>query len=184
MVSSSDNASPTPDDDRHALFVRLFAVSHRGLLGYLMSMLGRREDAEDVLQKASMTLWRKFDTFEAGTDFLSWACTICFYEAKNFQRMAARSKIVFSDALMDVLLAERVADLPAQDTRIDALRECLAKLDDGARKLLEAAYLDGTSIGAIASQLGRAPQTLYNRLNTLRRLLAECIDRRTLEVHS
>ncbi len=184
MILSQDLAPSAPEDDRHALFVRLFAASHRGLLGYLMSMLGRREDAEDVLQKASMTLWRKFETFEAGSDFLSWACTVCFYEAKNFQRMAARSKIVFSDAVLEVLLAERVADLPAQDTRIDALRECLAKLDEGGRGLLESAYLDGASIGAIALKLGRAPQTLYNKLNALRRLLAECIDHHTMEVRS
>lgn len=184
MEPFPDNENTRPEDDRHALFVRLFAASHRGLLGYLMSMLGRREDAEDVLQKASITLWRKFETFEAGTDFLAWACTVCFYEARNFQRVSARSKIVFSDAMLEVLLAERTADLPAQDARIDALQECLARLDEGARKLLEAAYLDGASVGAIAAQLGRAPQTLYNKLNSLRRLLAECIDQRTMEVRS
>lgn len=172
---------PTPDADPHTLFVRLFAASHRRLLGYLISMLGRREDAEDVLQRASVTLWRRFDTFTPGTDFLAWASTVCFYEAKNFQRVAARSKIVFSDALLEVLANERISDLPAQDARIDALHECMAKLDDGGRNLLEAAYIDQSSISRIADQLGRAPQTLYNKLNTLRRLLAECIEQRTAE---
>ena len=175
---------PAPDEDTHALFVRLLSSSHRRLLGYLISMLGRREDAEDVLQRASVTLWRRFDTFTPGTDFLAWASTVCFYEAKNFQRMAARSKLVFSDALLEVLAHERIADIPAQDARIHALRDCLAKLDDSGRMLLEAAYLDRTNIGHIASQLGRAPQTLYNKLNTLRRLLAECIEQRTAEAES
>jgi RNA polymerase sigma-70 factor (ECF subfamily) len=173
---------PAPDEDPHALFVRLLSASHRRLLGYLCSMLGRREDAEDVLQRASVTLWRRFDTFQPGTDFLAWASTVCFYEAKNFQRVAARSKVVFSDALLEVLAHERVADLPAQDSRIDALHDCLGRLDDPGRKLLEAAYLDRSNIGLIAAQLGRAPQTLYNKLNTLRRLLAECIEQRTSEV--
>jgi RNA polymerase sigma-70 factor (ECF subfamily) len=166
------------------LFVSLLSSSHRRLLGYLISLLGRREDAEDVLQRASLTLWRRFDTFEPGTDFMAWAATVCFYEAKNFQRVAARSKIVFSDALLEVLAHERITDLPAQNIRIDALRDCLAKVDDSGRKLLEAAYLDGTNIGHIAAQLGRAPQTLYNKLNTLRRLLAECIEQRTAEANS
>jgi len=172
---------PAADEDTHALFVRLLSSSHRRLLGYLISMLGRREDAEDVLQRASVTLWRRFDTFTSGTDFLAWASTVCFYEAKNFQRMAARSKLVFSDALLEVLAHERIADIPAQDARIDALRDCLTKLDDNGRMLLEAAYLDKTNIGHIAAQLGRAPQTLYNKLNTLRRLLAECIEQRIAE---
>jgi RNA polymerase sigma-70 factor (ECF subfamily) len=34
------------------------------------------------------------------------------------------------------------------------------------------------SIARLAQQLGRAPQTLYNRLNTLRRSLAACVERR------
>ena len=171
-----------PDEDAHALFVRLLSSSHRRLLGYLISMLGRREDAEDVLQRASVTLWRRFDTFQPGTDFLAWASTVCFYEAKNFQRVAARSKVVFNDALLELLAHERIADLPAQDLRIDALRDCLAKLDDSGRKLLEAAYIDRSNIGQLATQLGRAPQTLYNKLNILRRLLAECIQQHTAEV--
>jgi RNA polymerase sigma-70 factor (ECF subfamily) len=175
---------PIPDEETHALFVRLLSSSHRRLLGYLVSILGRREDAEDVLQRASVTLWRRFDTFTPGTDFLAWASTVCFYEAKNFQRMTARSKVVFSDALLEVLAHERVADLPSQDIRIDALRDCLTKLDDNGRKLLEAAYIDRSNIGLIAAQLGRAPQTLYNKLNTMRRLLAECIDQRTMEARS
>ena len=170
-----------PEEDPHDLFVRLLSGHHRRLLGYLISMLGRREDAEDVLQRASVTLWRRFDTFTPGTDFLAWASTVCFYEAKNFQRVAARSKVVFSDALLEVLAHERISDLPAQDRRIDALRECLAKVDESGRHLLEAAYLDRSNIALIAAQLGRAPQTLYNKLNTLRRLLAECIEQRTAQ---
>lgn len=172
-------SQPAPEDDPHGLFVRLLSAHHRRLLGYLTSMLGRRQDAEDVLQRASVTLWRRFDTFTPGTDFLAWASTVCFYEAKNFQRVAARSKIVFSDALLEVLAHERITDLPAQDRRIDALHECLAKVDENGRRLLEAAYIDRSNIGLIAAQLGRAPQTLYNKLNTLRRLLADCIEQRT-----
>ena len=173
------DSHPAPGEDSHALFVRLLSSSHRRLLGYLISMLGRREDAEDVLQRASVTLWRRFETFTPGTDFLAWASTVCFYEAKNFQRVAARSKVVFSDALLEVLANERIHDLPAQDARIDALHDCLTKVDESGRRLLEAAYLDRSNIALIASQLGRAPQTLYNKLNTLRRLLAECIEQQT-----
>ena len=51
--------------DRHELFVRLLSESHRRRLGYLVSLLRNRHDAEDVLQRASVTMWRRFETFEA-----------------------------------------------------------------------------------------------------------------------
>jgi RNA polymerase sigma-70 factor (ECF subfamily) len=39
-------------------------------------------------------------------------------------------------------------------------------------------YLNNMEIAALAERFGRAPQTLYNKLNTLRRLLADCMKRR------
>lgn len=177
MTTTMENHQATPNDE----FVRLLTSSHRCLLGYLTSLLGNREDAEDVLQRASVIMWRRFDSFEPGTDFLAWSSTVCFYEAKNFQRLAARSKLVFNDALLDLLSQERLSDLQHQDRRIEALHSCLARLDPENRNLLEKFYLDRSAIGDLAIQLGRAPQTLYNKLNALRRLLAVCIRQHTTQ---
>lgn len=164
--------------DRHAEFVGLLTANHPRLLGYCLSLLGRQHDAEDVLQKASLTMWRRFDSFTSGTDFLAWATTVCFYEAKNFQRLAARSPLQFDDGLLAILAAERVDDLTHYEDRLAALESCLAALPGKDRGLLQAAYVDRSGINRLAGQLGRSPQTLYNRLNTLRRTLAACIQRR------
>ena len=66
----------TPDQ-RHEEFVGLLTASHGKLLGYLLSLLGRWHDAQDVLQRASLLMWQKFGSFESGTDFMAWASTIC-----------------------------------------------------------------------------------------------------------
>jgi RNA polymerase sigma-70 factor (ECF subfamily) len=175
MAESSDPA------DRHVEFVSLLNAGHRRLLGYLVSLIGNRHDAEDVLQRACVTMWRKFEHFERGTDFLAWASTVAFYEAKNFQRTAARSRLHFSDELLQTLADERVADLARTDARHEALAHCLTKLDDAGRALLETAYGEEGSVVALAERLGRAPQTLYNKLNLLRRALAECVTGRLAE---
>jgi RNA polymerase sigma-70 factor, ECF subfamily len=170
--------------DKHEAFVRLLNESHRRLLGYLRSLLGNRHDAEDVLQRASMTMWRRFETFVPGTDFMAWASTVAFYEAKNFQRVAARSRLCFDDDLLNTLAAERLDDLRHLDERFDALEHCVGKLDAANRKLVEAVYGDDADIVALAAQLGRAPQTLYNRLNAIRRALADCVERWLAEGHA
>lgn len=168
-----------PDsDERQTDFIVLLNAAHRRLLGYLVSLLGNRHDAEDVLQRASVTMWKRFDSFQSGTDFMAWASTVAFYEARNFQRTAARSRLQFGDALLDVLAAERVPDSAQMDARHDALGACMEKLDDAGRSLVEAAYLEGGDIGLLAERLGRARQTLYNKLNIIRRALAECVTRR------
>ena len=167
--------------DKHEAYVRLLNNSRRRLLGYLLSLLGNWHDAEDVLQRASMTMWRRFETFEPGTDFMAWASTVAFYEAKNFQRVAARSRLHFDDELLNTLAAERLDDLWHLDERFDALEHCVGKLDLANRKLVEAVYGNDADIVALAAQVGRAPQTLYNRLNVIRLALADCVERRISE---
>ena len=168
-------------NDRNPRFVLLLNAAHRSLLAYLVSLLGNRHDAEDVLQRASLTMWQRFDSFEEGSNFTAWACTVAFYEAKNFQRVSSRSRLHFREELLQTLADERVSDLENLDRRLDALDGCLTKLDKPARQLVQAAYFGEGSIAELASHLRRAPQTLYNKLNLIRRTLAECVEHRLAE---
>ena len=176
--ADNDDSAPGEDEDRHERFVRLLNGAHDRLAAYLTSLLGNRHDAEDVLQLASVTMWRRFDTFAPGTNFVAWATTVAFYASRDFRRLRARTRLQFDDALLDVLAAERVPDLAHHAARMEALEHCLGQLDEPGRALVEAAYFEEGSVLALAARLGRAPQTLYNRLNHLRRQLAGCIEQR------
>jgi RNA polymerase sigma-70 factor (ECF subfamily) len=159
-------------------FITLLNAAHGRLLGFLRVMLGNNADAEDVLQRASMTIWRKFSEFDPSKDFFSWASSFAFYEAKNFQRTAARSRLHFDDELMHRLADERVADLDHREARLAAMDRCIEELDQDGRELVREFYLNRTEVATLADRLGRAPQTLYNKLNALRRLLGDCMKRR------
>lgn len=162
-------------------FIAIFTASHDKLRGYLMALLGSRDDAEDVLQRASVIMWQKFDQFEPGSDFVAWASTICYYEAKNFLRLAARSPLQFDDELLEKLANERVGDLRNQEDRFHALETCLSKLRESEQELIRSAYLDSGRISELAESLGRPVQTIYNKLNLLRKSLADCVRRRLAE---
>ena len=177
--------TPGPSDSgvesREEQFVRLLNAAHQRLKAYLLSLLGNRHDADDVLQQASVLMWQKFDMFEPGTDFLAWASMVALYEARNFQRVAARSRLRFNPALLETLAAERLEDARHFDHRLDALDECIEQLDERSRQLLQGVYAENSDVAALAARLGRAKQTLYNRLAHIRRALAECIERRLAE---
>lgn len=169
-------------DHRHEEFVGLLTASHDKLLGYLLSLLGRWHDAQDVLQRASVLMWQKYGSFESGTDFVAWASTICFYEAKAFQRTASRSTSHFDDALLALLAEERAEDLKQQERRMEALETCFDALREDDRRLLRASCAGHGDIAAMAARMGRAPRTLYNKLVILRRLLADCVVNRLQEL--
>lgn len=160
----------------------MLTASHDRLLGYLLSLLGRWHDAQDVLQRASLLMWQKFGSFEPGTDFLAWASTICFYEAKTFQRTASRSAAHFDDEMLALLAAERLEDLRGLERRMVALESCLQTLREEDRRLLQVSCSGHGDIAALAERTGRPRSTLYNKLSHLRRLLAECVMNRMQEV--
>ena len=174
-----------PESDRRALsaesqktFVRLMNGAQPALLRYVMSVVGNRDDAEDVLQRASVTMWRRFETFDPDSDFMAWATTVAFYEVRNFQRVSGRSRLKFDDDLMKTLAVERAQGLAQHYSRFDALQECVGELPVASRELIEAVYTRGEDVATVAQQIGRATQTLYNRLNAVRRALAECVQRK------
>jgi RNA polymerase sigma-70 factor (ECF subfamily) len=166
---------PSPSSEQ---FITLLNAAHGRLLGFLRVMLGNNADAEDVLQRASMTIWKKFGEYDPTKDFFTWASSFAFYEAKNFQRVAARSRLHFDDELLERLAEERLTDLEQRESRLAAMDRCIEELDRPGRELVREFYLNKTEVAELAGRLGRAPQTLYNKLNALRRLLAECMKRR------
>jgi len=170
--------------ERQEEFIRLLNGIHALLLRYVMSLVGHRQDAEDVLQRASVTMWRRFGSFEPGSDFVAWATTVAFYEVRNFQRVTGRSRLRFDEELLQTLAAERTQHVRRWDVRRDALEECVQQLDPAGRELVDAVYVRGEEIKAVAEQAGRPLQSFYNRLSVIRRMLAECVQRKLAEASS
>ncbi len=173
-----DMNEPVPPAEPSERFITLLNATHARLLGFLRVMLGNNADAEDVLQRASLTMWRKFGEFDPTLDFFAWASSFAFYEAKNFQRVAARSKLHFDDELMARLAEERTPDLEQRDARFEAMERCIEELDSPSRDLVREFYLNDMEVEALAQRMGRAPQTVYNKLVILRRLLGDCVRRK------
>ena len=169
---------PTSGPEDGERFVRLFAENQRRILAYVYSLVPHVQNAEDICQKTSLVLWRKFHQLEPDGDFLAWACRVAYLEVRNFRRTAARDRLRFSDELLAYLAEDRMADLPAAGPRLVALRECVRKLGPPQRELLEHAYSSRGSIAQLAERLGQAAQTVYNRLFRIRRLLFDCVQRR------
>jgi len=170
------------DHGRQEEFVRLLNSAHAMLLRYIVSFLANRPDAEDVLQRTSVTMWRRFSTFEQGSDFLAWATTVAFYEVRNFQRVTGRSRLEFSDALMQTLADEREQDIRNWDPKFEALERCVQKLDPASRDLVDAVYSRGLTAADLAHKQGKATQSVYNKLSLIRRALAECVQKQLVEV--
>src|SRR5262245_22664632 len=122
-------------------YIKLLNESQSRLFAYLYAHVLNMADAEDLYQQVAMVLWQKFDQFVPGTDFGSWGIRVAELTIKNFLRGRRRSKIFFSDEVM-----QRIVDRQSQVSqeaaaaRTDALHSCLKRLAQGDRELVERCY--------------------------------------------
>jgi RNA polymerase sigma-70 factor, ECF subfamily len=166
------------DHERRDAFARLFAQHDRWLFAYLISLLGNASHAEEVFQEVCVVLWREYETFQLGTNFVKWVSVIAHNQVHRFRRQQRRTGPQLSEAAVDLLAQDAVERVDLLDSRRDALRGCLEKLADKDRQLVRHCYGDTrVSFKSVAQDLGRPVNTVYKALNRIRKSLYECIER-------
>lgn len=169
--------SQSGDHQRDA-FARLFAKHDRWLFSYLVTLLCNSAHAEEVFQEVCVVLWREYEKFQIGTDFVKWASVIAHHQVQKFRRQRKRFGPQLSDEAVELVAATAVEQADLFDFRREALQHCLVKLPDADRQLIQQCYSDsGVNFKTVASQLGRPTNTIYKALNRIRKVLHECIDR-------
>ncbi len=174
IVPSGGEADPSED------FVALLTQHQQVLLAFVLGLVPKRANAEDVLQRANVVLWRKRGDFQAGTSFRSWAFSVARWEARAFlQEQGRASWLVFDDEAA-ALLADRLAAVPAPalGARADALRKCLAELGEEHARLIVDRYQSGLGFREIAQRGGRSEAGLRVTMHRLKVALRRCITKK------
>ncbi len=159
-------------------FLEFFTRDRERLFRYIFSLVPNHADAEDIFQRCSLLLWRKFPEFEADRNFLSWACGVALNEVRNFLRTADRKRLTFDTELMSQLSQSRLGEFEVSADILSHLSHCLDSLPRQDRELVQIAYGDQETIKDFAERAEQALQTLYNRLGRIRRQLLDCVQRK------
>jgi RNA polymerase sigma-70 factor, ECF subfamily len=178
--SLNSDMSERCESDRMAEFVELYTSHYPRLQFYIMAMLPTANDASDVLQETSLVLWRKFDSFQSGTNFFAWACKIARLQALKHRERQGRNAQVFELGVLEKLAADACREDPASTIPLAALESCIKKLSDGDRTLIRRRYQPGMSVSQIAREVGRSANSLSKSLGRIRRTLLACVERALL----
>lgn len=179
-TTSSDATSSTaagPGED----FVRLFTQSQRALYLFIMPLVSSAADAEEVLQETNVVIWSKWNQFQPGTNFVAWGRAIARLEVFRFRRKRSNRIHLLGDDVVELIascVSEQKNDF---DLWRDALAECVGKLRDKDRELIQRRYSAGCSGDDVAQQLGRPANSVYQSFGRIRRALMECVRRQLAE---
>ena len=172
--TSGPSGGPVADDQ----FLRVFVASESALRAFARSIVPDWDAVDEVMQEASIVLWRKFGELDAVGNFLPWAKVVVRFEALRARRRYARDRLVFSEELLD-LLAEESANTAEEERLIEAaaLRSCLGKLSPAHQELVLAPYAGAGRVKELGEQTSRTANSLYKLLARLRAKLQECVKR-------
>ena len=152
------------------------------LYGFVLSLVGNRDEADDVLQNVNVVLLRKQSTFQPESNFGGWAMQIAYLEVQSHRKRNSRARQRLSDVAVEILAETARQDNSAMghggwEAHRGALRQCLDLVPDRQRQLLELRY-GGQSVESLSDQLGRSIGSISQTLYRVRNRLAECIRRR------
>ena len=150
------------------------------MYGYILSLVHNPDDAYDVFQETSVTLWEKYDQFDASRSFGAWACGVARLKVlEHFKsNKRPRDRAAFSESLIDALTAIQNRETEIEVARRDALSHCLKQVPQRQRDLLLRCYGGKHSVREVAEELKRTTHSVYSSLRHLRVKLLMCMDQR------
>jgi RNA polymerase sigma-70 factor (ECF subfamily) len=160
-----------------AEFVALWSEHSRAVYAYIYALVFNSNDADDIFQETSLTLFEKFADFEPGTNFAAWAYRVAYLKVLQFLERRRLPEHVDEHFLAAIEEGARGASTLGEP-RFAALRHCLAKLSAKDHRLIQLRYQRGATVKSVAEKFGRSAPVIYKSLARLHNMLLECIRRR------
>lgn len=173
-------SQPEQTDESRLRFSTLMRAHHRELLVFAGAATRNREAAQDIVQEAFVSAWRKFGDFDDSRNFGAWMRGIVRNKTKDWFRSQLRHLSLpgFDSSCLDVLESEIAAWQVTGDTRTgiyEIVEGCVARLPAKFRDAVRQFYFEKVTGDEAASALAISPANLRKRLERARALLHECI---------
>jgi len=166
------------DLDAFSELVRRYQGNVRACLAV---RLNAKHEAEDLAQETFVTAFHKLADFDTEKAFGPWIRAIAFNLLRNYWRKH-RAEPVGAGEELELLVDEQIGLHYSERNESDALanlKQCIEKLPDMMRDLLNLRYQQDLPVGELAQKLKVRHSTMTMRLHRLREQLRQCIATQT-----
>jgi len=166
----------TPDSNLNSIHLEQFVNCQRSLYGYVFSLVGSSEAADEILQETNLLICKKINQFDGNVKFITWACEIARYKVLEYQKKTQTRNLSLDTDLLEQI-SKQAAHLAAQvDWRLPLLRDCMEELSPKDRKLIEDRYSQGATVQSLAEARKRSSGGIRVALHRIRTMLLDCVE--------
>ena len=143
----------------------------------LASLLPDPAALDDLAQAVYVHVYDRLRDYRPGTDFLAWVREIARHYALNERRRWTRRREATRRYRVRLEQAlESGSPRSGDEDALDALRDCVGRLEKTSRSVVEAYYWDGRPGPAIAEELGRSAEWVRIILHRAPAAVGRCLD--------
>lgn len=165
-------------DEKYESFLKLYRVNESFISRYILALCPKYSAAEDIVQETMLVMWRKYDQYEAGTNFVAWGMQIARYCVSGYYRKE-RSRIVhFDNEALENISQHRNYVHSNQEAYLDALDECTKDLPENSKKMIRLRYVENMKVTNIALKLEKTLSSTYKVMSRIHHALLICIERK------
>lgn len=175
MNANSDQSASKSGTQQE--FLRVFLANEREIFRYVAALVPPTADAQEIVQQTAVVLWEKFDQYDASRPFAPWACRFALNIARQWMTRRQRWKALLDGGLAEELALRREQLRQEFDARLVHLANCVQKLPEKHRSLVDGYYFRQSGVETLAQQGQRTVDAVYKALQRIRRQLRDCIDR-------
>ena len=167
----------TGKGDRSA-FEAVYKATSAKLFGVCLRIFSDRNEAEEALQDAYITIWNRAASFEAGrASPISWLVTVTRNRAIDRLRAKGKAGLASLDEATDV------ADpTPSAEAQLVALGDdkllygCIDGLDRRDAHFIKSAFIGGATYADLATREGEPLGTIKSRIRRALMKLRTCME--------
>jgi RNA polymerase sigma-70 factor (ECF subfamily) len=134
-------------------FRRLVERYHPTVFAVVRSVIGDRDDVEDVVQEVFIKVYRGLSNYRGDSKFSTWIYRVARNESINAVRKRAITGQPIEDAVLEAPAASRPDEQFRRKSEQSRLERYLGQLDERYRTVLELRYLGERSYAEIGEAL-------------------------------
>ena len=169
-------------EQNYESFLGLYRSNEGRIFRYILALLPNYQAAEDIMQDTMLVMWRKYDQFEAGSNFAAWGMKIARFGVLKYRR-TRKSGIVHFDTDTVENISGHVEGVvgPKERIYLEALEECTKKLPENSRKMVSLRYMEQMKIIDIALKMEKTLNSTYKVMSRIHHALLNCIELKLAE---
>ena len=171
----TDKDFSASEKDLNQEFLRLFLENQGAIYAFILSMVTRTSDADDIMQETATKMLERFEDFQRGSNFGAWGVTIARYKIMEYHNEKKRNFDLVNKKLLEQISHVASKKVLSMEDRLKALELCLSKLDKKNRGLIHRRYHQGFTIKKIAGELKKPVAGIYKVMSRLHVSLSRCI---------